>query len=90
MKGKLWKQRLWLLCFCTEVSTAFLLAVIFLLFDDIMVAIEHIEAVFLIKQGEHPKYIAVYFNDSFHIPVFPKFISVPQFNIGKASLVIVF
>lgn len=59
------------------------------LFYHIVVAIEEIEAVLLCKFGKEPKYIAVHFNNLFDPSIFPKFVSVPELNIGKSILIVV-
>ena len=58
-------------------------------FDHVVVSVDHIEPVVLIKPGQLPEYVTMDFFDLFHIPVFPEFVSISQFNVGVAALIII-
>lgn len=60
-----------------------------ILFYNIVVAVDQIQPFLIVELGQKPKNIAVYFKDPVKGSVFPKFIPIAQFNIGKIILVIV-
>ncbi len=90
IKGKGRKEGLHLLGLRTEIRTAAFGRVALPAFYNVVVAIEKIQPVLLIELFEKPKDIAVDIDDILHVSVFPKFIPIPQFNIGKSLSVIVF
>lgn len=88
IKGEGGKEGLHLLRLRTEIRTAAFGRVAFFAFYNVVVAVEQIQTVFLVKLFEKPEDIAVDVNDGLHISVFPEFISISQFNIGKTLSVI--
>ena len=71
-----------------KIGGTFLAAVITFLLFHIVIAIEQEKAVFLIKPGHKPENVVVDVDNLIHIPVFPQFIPIPQFDIGKALVVV--
>jgi len=59
-------------------------------FDNVMVAVEQIQPVFLVELPEKPEDITMNIENVFHTSVFPQFVPVAQFDIGKTLPVIVF
>lgn len=90
IKNKRRKEGLRLLGLRTEIRTAAFGRVALPALYNVMVAIEKIQSVLLIELLKKPEDIAVDINDILHTSVFPKFIPVPQLNIGKTLSVIVF
>ena len=88
MKLDTWEKRLLSLAGGTKIGCAFFLRKGMVFFYDIMIAVDHIKSFFVIKRREFTEDIAVDFLDLFHVPVFPEFITIAQFNISVALLII--
>ena len=58
-------------------------------FDHIMVSIEQIKPVLPVQPHENIKDVVMDLDDRFHAAVFPEFVAVAKFNVGKPSLTIV-
>lgn len=84
------KEGLHLLGLGTEISTAAFGRIALLPLHDVVIAVDKIQAVFLMKLFEKPEDIVVDINDVFHVSVFPKLIPIPQLNIGKPLSVVMF
>lgn len=59
------------------------------LFDDVMIAVEHVEPVLPVEQGEQLEYIAVCLDNLCETAVFPKLVAVAQLDVCKACLIVV-
>ncbi len=82
------EEGLHLLRLRTEISAAAFGGVAFLPLYNIVVAVDQIQSVFLMKLFEQPEHIAVNVNYIFHASVFPQFISIAQFDIGRTMSII--
>ncbi|MPN02959.1 hypothetical protein SDC9_150180 [bioreactor metagenome] len=57
--------------------------------NNVVVAIDKIQAAVFIESGKKPERIAVYSLNIVHLLVFPKLISVAYFDIGKIVLIVI-
>ena len=64
----------------------FLIALVF--FDHIVIAVQHIQAVLPVKEGQKLKYVIMGFKNLLHTAVFPKFIPIAKLYIGIAAPVV--
>ena len=90
VKGQSRKQFLMTLGVRAEKGTAESLGIAGTFLFHIMVAVKQIKSVLPVKEGEKLEDIAVDFDDLLHVSVFPKFISIPQLDIGKTVSTVIF
>ena len=83
MEGDMGKKGLVALGIRAEIRRAEGFAIALLFLCHIMVAIDHIQAVLPVEEGEEPEHITVDLNNLAHSPVFPQLIPVSQLNIGE-------
>lgn len=90
MEGQSRKQFLMTLGVRAEIGIADPLGIAGTFLLHIMIAVKQIKSVLPVKEGEKLEDIAVDFDDLLHLSVFPKFIPIPQFDIGKTIGTIIF
>lgn len=90
VEGQSRKQFLMTLGVRAEIGTANSLRIAGSFLFHIMVAVKQIKSVLPVKEGEKLEDIAVDFNDLLHVSVFPKFIPIPQLDIGKTIGTVIF
>lgn len=89
MKRNAGKERLCASLQRAIIGGTFSLGIAGVFLHHVMVSVEHVEAVRLIKLRKLTKDIAMNFFDLFNATIFPKFVAIAKFDIGKPAAVIV-
>ena len=71
-----------------RIDTAISYRVVAILFDHIMISVQHVQTPLSVEQGQKGENVSMCFNDLLHATVLPKFVPITQLDISITGTVI--